>query len=217
MKIKMSLLVCGLIYSIVGFTSSMGEAESIDMLVINNLDTQNMTSFSLIRNDGSLENIILKPKEQCYVNESKFLPKTSNEQTTVKLTDGSEVVIKRDNNLVRKLFLNQIAMTNNQARFYIQQDDLNSWMAVTDSQLKPQGVDFIPRHVFNEGKNIGYLLGISSDGKTETEIHSRSVKDSHVGSVFSCEDKASGFGNALNGNTKSSLTKASNSVQPFWL
>lgn len=192
MKIRISLLVCGLMYSIVSFTSSMDELEVVDMLVINNLDTKNVTSFSLAHNGENLENIILKPKEQCYVNEGKFLSKTSKGHTTVKLADGAEVVIKKRINSKRKLYPNQLAMANNQSRFYIQQENLNSWMPVTDSLAKPKGVGFIPRHVFNDGKSIGYLLGISPEGKTEAEINSQSVKDSYAGAVFSCEDKASG-------------------------
>lgn len=192
MKIRISLLVCGLMYSIVSFTSSLDELEVVDMLVINNLDTKNVTSFSLAHNGENLENIILKPKEQCYVNEGKFLSKTGTGHTTVKLADGAEVVIKKRISSKRKLYPNQLAMANNQSRFYIQQENLNSWMPVTDSLAKPKGVSFIPRHVFNDGKSIGYLLGISPEGKTEAEINSQSVKDSHIGSVLSCEDKVSG-------------------------
>lgn len=204
-------------YSIAGFTSPVDGLEVVDMLIINNLDAQNVISFSLIRSGGSLDSIILKPKERCYVNDGKFLPKTIKEQTTVKLADGSEVTIKRGADSARKLYPNQAAMANNQAGFYIQQDNLNSWMPVIDSQVKPEGVGFTPRYVFNEGKSVGYLLGISPEGKTEAEINSRSVKDSYAGSVFSCEDKASGFGNALNGSAKSNPTKATSSAQPFWL
>lgn len=193
MKIRISLLVCGLMYSIVSFISSADELEAVDMLVISNLDTKNVTSFSLINNNQNFENIILKPREQCYVNEGKILPKASRGHTTIKLADGAEVFIKKGTNSKRKIYPNQLAMANSQARFYIQQENLNSWMPVTDSQVKPRGVGFIPRHVVNEGKSVGYLLGISPSGKTEAEINAQSVKDSYIRPIFSCEDKAGGF------------------------
>ena len=155
----------------------------------------------------------MSPNERCYVNEMSYMPITSGYSTKITTNDGSAAIIKRkiegSDGDTYTVYLNQaVDGAANSHKFYLLNSD--SW-AIVDSSLATKGTPFTPHGIFNSGKNVVYAIGIAP---TTQQVVSSSQKDRSAQIVYSCEDKASRFGNAIPQSPASSNTLQTST--PFW-
>lgn len=199
MQAKILCTLCISLFSGYSFAIINPEQQSepivMKALSVRNLDNSKSVTFALEKNNGSIANITLSPNEGCYVNEMSYMPTTSGYSTQITTNDGSAATIKRkiegSDGDTYTVYLNQaVESSANGHKFYVLNAD--SW-AIVDSSIATKGTPFAPHGIFNGGKNVDYNIGIAP---ATQKVASSSKKGRPASVVYSCEDKASGFGNA---------------------